>query len=87
VCGNPEKAACSSEGEQQPRVSGIGVRVERPVDQLRLDELLDLCLPPDRRVGAGERCEQLAVVWNCGTDMPSGVAHPSIVTGTMIRNG
>jgi hypothetical protein len=87
VRGNPEEVACRSEGEQQPRVSGIGVRVERPVDQLRLDELLDLGLPPDRQVGAGERCEQLAVVWTPGTDMPSVPVHPSIVTGTMIRNG
>src|ERR1700722_16670733 len=48
VPGNPEEVACRIEGEQQPWVSGIGVRVERPVDQLRLDELLDLGLPPDR---------------------------------------
>jgi hypothetical protein len=69
------------------RERSVGVRVERPVDQLRLDELLDLGPPPDRQVGAGESCEQLAVVRIPGTDMPSVPVHPPIVTGTMIRNG
>jgi hypothetical protein len=29
--GNPEEVPCRGEGEQEPRISGIGVRVKRPV--------------------------------------------------------
>jgi hypothetical protein len=73
--GDSEEFPGRGERKQETRVSLGGKRLERPLQQLRLDELLDLDLPPDRRVRACEGCEQLAVIRTSRANPPAISSH------------
>jgi hypothetical protein len=52
--GDSEKISGCGERKQETRVCLGGKRLERPFQQLGLDELLDLDLSPHRRIRADE---------------------------------
>jgi len=86
--GNPEQfASRGDKRQQQSRVAVGGVRVEGLVDQLGADELLYFGLEVDCRIGARECGKQSTIGRLSGADVPLGLAHASISTGTRIRSG